>query len=299
MTHATAALPATRPAVLRAVALALLAYATFSAMDTLVKLLAQSFHPVQIACLVAWGGTLPGLLSALLCREPQRLRARAPRLQLVRGLLMLVGGVAAFVGYALLPLADAYAIGFTQPLIVTAASVVILGERVGWRRWTAIFVGFLGVLILLRPGAGVIGLGAVAALVNAFCNGLGNVLLRRGGATDTAEAFSFYGNLTIALGTLPAMYWLWVMPTLGQGLLFLVAGLLVGTAFLVLAHAYRMTPAGVLAPFQYSQMPYAILVGILVFGDLPDPLMLVGAAIIIGSGLYILHREQRRPGEGG
>ena len=92
---------------------------------------------------------------------------------------MLVGGVATFAAYALLPLADAYAIGFTQPLIVIALAWPLLGERVGLRRWAAVLVSFVGVLIVLRPGAGVFGLGALAALVNALCNGTAILLIRR------------------------------------------------------------------------------------------------------------------------
>jgi drug/metabolite transporter (DMT)-like permease len=288
------ALPAAgapRAATLRAILLALLAFASFSTMDTFVKLLAERFPPVQIACFVATAGLLPPVLAALLRQDPGRLATHAPRLQLLRGVLMLVGGVAAFVGYSLLPLADAYAIAFTQPLIVTAMSMPLLGERVGPRRWAAVLVGFLGVLVVLRPGAGVLGLGALAAGINALGNGLALVLIRRAHATETAEAFAFWGNLVIALGTAPALLWFWTTPAAADLGLFLLAGLCGGTSFLVLSQAFRLAHAAVIAPFQYSQMPYAILVGLLVFGDRPDPLTLLGAAIVIGSGLYILQRE--------
>jgi drug/metabolite transporter (DMT)-like permease len=288
------ALPAAgapRAATLRAILLALLAFASFSTMDTFVKLLAERFPPVQIACFVATAGLLPPVLAALLRQDPGRLATHAPRLQLLRGVLMLVGGVAAFVGYSLLPLADAYAIAFTQPLIVTAMSMPLLGERVGPRRWAAVLVGFLGVLVVLRPGAGVLGLGALAAGINAVGNGLALVLIRRAHATETAEAFAFWGNLVIALGTAPALLWFWTTPAAADLGLFLLAGLCGGTSFLVLSQAFKLAHAAVIAPFQYSQMPYAILVGLVVFGDRPDPLTLLGAAIVIGSGLYILQRE--------
>src|SRR5688500_17276409 len=136
--------------VLRAILMALAAYASFSIMDTLVKLLSACFHPVQLACFVATAGLIPAVASALLRRDPRALASRARRLQLVRGLLMLLGGVAAFASYALLPLADAYAIAFTQPLIVTALAWPLLGERVGWHRWAAVLVSFVSVLIVLR-----------------------------------------------------------------------------------------------------------------------------------------------------
>ena len=277
----------------RAIRLALLAYAAFSTMDTLVKLLSASFHPVQIACLVAAANLLVPVLAALARGEPRRLRTKAPRLQLLRGLLMLVGGVAAFVGYALLPLADAYAIAFTQPLLVTALAVPLLGERVGVRRWAAIAVGFGGILLVLRPGSGIAGLGALAAIVNVLGNGLALTLIRRAHAQESAEAFAFWGNLVIALGTALALPWLWRTPDLAELGLFLLAGLCGGTAFLVLAQAYRLAPAAVVAPFQYSQMPYAILAGLVLFGDRPEPMTLLGAAIVIATGLYLLQQEQR------
>ena len=277
--------------VLRAIVMALGAYASFSLMDTLVKLLSARFHPVQIACFVATAGLVPAVASALLRRDPRSLQSHARRLQLVRGLLMLVGGVAAFVSYASLPLADAYAIGFTQPLIITALAWPLLGERVDARRWAAVLVSFVGVLIVLRPGAGVLGLGAIAALVNALCNGSAIVLIRRAHAREPAEAFAFWGNAVIATGTALALPWFWVTPTLPELGLFLVAGLLGGTSFLVLARSIKLAPAATIAPFQYSQMTYAILVGLLVFGDMPDPLTLTGAAVIIASGLYVLRRE--------
>jgi drug/metabolite transporter (DMT)-like permease len=294
MKAAAAALPtaaADRRATLRAVLLALLAYASFTTMDTLVKLLSARFHAIEIACLVAAAGVLPPVLSAFLQREPRRLATRAPGLQLLRGLLMLAGGVAAFTAYALLPLADAYTIAFTQPLIVIALSVPLLGERVGWRRWAAVLVGFTGVLVMLRPGAGMLGAGALAAGINALCNGLALALIRRASARDAPEAFAFWGNAVLAAGASLALPWFWTTPTLAELGLFLLAGTCSGTSFLMLAAAFRSAPAAVVAPFQYSQMPYAILVGLFVFGDRPDLWALLGAAIVIGSGLYVLQLE--------
>lgn len=280
---------------LLAVALANLAYATFTGMDTLVKLLSESFHPVQIACLVALVGMVPPVLAGLLRGGPRRLATRRPGVQLVRGLAMLVGGVAAFMAYALMPLADAYAVNFTQPLIITALAVPLLRERVEWQRWLAVAIGFMGVLVMLRPGGGVLGMGAMFALVNAFGNGLALLLVRRLGPDETAEACVLWGNATIVLGTAPLLFWLGRMPDLQQALLFLAAGACGGIAFLLLSRAYQMAAAGLLAPFQYCQMPYALVVGLLVFGQGPNLGTILGAAIVIASGLYLLERERRRP----
>ena len=193
--------------------------------------------------------------------------------------------------YALLPLADAYAIGFTQPLIVIALASPLLGERVGLRRWAAVVVSFVGVLIVLRPGAGVFGLGALAALVNALCNGTAILLIRRAHARETAEAFAFWGNAVIAAGTALILPWFWVTPSLSEFGLFLVAGLLGGFSSLVIAYALKLAPAATIAPFQYSQMTYAILAGVMLFYDVPDPITLLGAVVIIASGLLVLRQE--------
>ena len=164
----------------RAIRLALLAYAAFSTMDTAVKLLSARFHPVQIACLVATMSLLVPVLAACLRGEPRRLRTRAPGLQLLRGLLMLIGGVAAFAAYALMPLADAYAIAFTMPLLVTALAVPLLGERVGARRWAAIGVGFAGVLVVSGE-TGEVNIGEKISTTQSQISGLG-------GATGTNTA---------------------------------------------------------------------------------------------------------------
>lgn len=284
--------PASSP-VLRAILMTLGACASFSVMDTLVKLLSARFHPVQIACFIATVGLIPAVVSAISRRDPRALHTRAWRLQLGRGVLMLIGGVAAFISYAALPLADAYAIGFMQPLIITALAWPLLGERIDTRRWAAVLVSFMGVLIVLRPGAGVFGLGAVAALVNALCNGSAVVLIRRAHARDAAEAFAFWGNAVVACGTALALPWFWVTPTAAELGVFLIAGLLGGSSFLVMARALQLAPAPAIAPFQYSQMTYGILVGLFVFGDVPDPLTLIGAGVIIASGLYVLRATTR------
>ena len=161
--------------------------------------------------------------------------------------------LAIFWSYPRLPLADAYAILFASPLLVTALAVPLLGERVGWRRWAAVVVGFLGVLVMLWPGADVLGVGALAAMVNAIGNGLALVLIRRGSARDSAEAFAFWGNAVIAAGSALALPWFWVDPTPLDLGLFLLAGSCSGTSFLVLAAAYRQAPTAILAPFNTAR----------------------------------------------
>lgn len=294
MTTSTLVLAA--PRVLAGMLMALAGALGYTAMDTLVKLLTARLPSVQILLIVYLVGMLPPLLWCLATGNRAALRSRRPLVQLVRGLAMLLASALFFHALSRLPLADAYALLFTMPLIITALSVPMLGERVGWRRLGAVLVGFAGVLIMLRPGGGLLEPAALGVLGCAAAAALSNVLIRRFGAVETALSFVVYGNLIAVAGTLPFAAAVWVTPLAAELPLLLTAGLLGGLAGLAVTTAYRVAPAAVIAPFQYMQMPGGLIVGYLLFGDLPEPLMLLGAAIIIGSGLYILHREARLGG---
>ena len=291
MTTSTLVLAA--PRVVAGMLMALAGAFGYTAMDTVVKLLTARLPPVQILLVVYGVGVLPPLFWCLATGNRAALRSRRPLVQLVRGLAMLLASLLFFRALSRLPLADAYALLFTMPLIITALSVPMLGEPVGWRRLMAVIVGFIGVLVMLRPGSGIVEPAALGVLGCAAAAGFSNVLIRRFGATESAESFVVYGNLIAVLGTLPFAASVWVAPTAAETPLLLTAGVLGGLAALAVATAYRVAPAALVAPFQYMQMPGGLLVGYLLFGDLPEPLMLVGAAVIIGSGLYILHREAR------
>ncbi len=277
-----------------AIALTLAAFALFTGMDSCVKLLSGRYPTAQIACLNALFALLPMLCAAGWGGGLHRLRTRRLPLQGLRGLCQASGVPLTFFAYSLMPLADAYALLFTMPLIITALSVPVLGEPVGPRRWAAVLVGFLGVLIVLRPGSGLIGLGTIAALGGAFLNACGMMILRRLGSTDNPEAAAFYGNLTIVLVMALALPFVLTEPAPVDLVLSALGGVLGGTAYLLLAHAYKRAPAALVAPFQYAQMPFALIAGLLLFGNRPEPMMLVGASVVIGSGLYILHRETLR-----
>ncbi|HMR32415.1 MAG TPA: DMT family transporter [Geminicoccaceae bacterium] len=291
MTTSTLVLAA--PRVVAGMLMALAGALGYTAMDTVVKLLTAHLPSVQILFVVYGVGLLPPLAWCLATGNAAALRSRRPLVQLVRGLAMLLASLLFFHALSRLPLADAYALLFTMPLIITALSVPMLGEPVGWRRLAAVIAGFLGVLVMLRPGSGIVEPAALGVLACAAAAGFGNVLIRRFGAVETAESFVVWGNLTVVVGTLPFAAAAWVTPTAAELPLLLVAGLLGGLAALAVTTAYRVTPAALVAPFQYMQMPGGLLTGYLLFGDLPEPLMLAGAGIIIGSGLYILHREAR------
>jgi drug/metabolite transporter (DMT)-like permease len=210
----------------------------------------------------------------------------------------LLSSFLAFYAYSRLPLADAYAIIFATPLLITALSVPILGEAVGWRRWSAVVVGFVGVLIMLRPGVAPVGAGSFAALGAACASACAILLVRKLSVTETTTSIAFYSSL-IVLVVMGALFGhSFVVPGMLDLALMAGSGLLGGSALLLLIAAYRRSPAALVAPFQYSQMLWAIVLGALFWGDLPEVAMLLGASIVAASGLFILHRETtlgRRP----
>lgn len=285
------------------VLLALAAFAMFSAMDTGVKLLGARYHVLQ----VAWFNSLFALLAVVaigLARGGwHRLRPRQWRLHFLRWGVSFGATLAIFWAYPRLPLAEAYAILFAAPLLITALSAPILGERVGWRRWAAVVVGFLGVLVILAPGGGVVSWPALVTLGGAVGHALNMLIIRKLGrqaGEEPLEAMGVVGNTLTALACgllLPAV---WVTPGPADWALATATGAVGGAAFLLLSAAFRLAPAALLAPFQYSQMLYAILVGWALFADRPSGRVLIGAAIVIGSGLYVLRHERaaRRIAEG-
>lgn len=271
---------------------ALVAFALFSGMDTTIKLLTASYAVTQVAFFNALFAIIPQAF--VIARGGLHL-LHTKRLWLhgVRGLIAVTGAICTFFAYSQLPLAKAYAILFAMPLIITALSVPLLREPVGWRRWCAVLTGFAGVVIMLRPETGDLDIGTIAALVGATFNSLAIIMLRKLQTTETAEAVAVYANLFGLIGMGSTLPFVFVAPSLPDLLLSVLGGSLAGIAFLLLIRAYRMAPAVVVAPFQYSQMIHGLLIGWLIFDTLPEASTLLGAPIVIGSGLFILWRESR------
>lgn len=272
--------------------LAIGAFAFFSVMDVLVKLLSARYSVPQIIFFNCVFSMMPILAYAAMTGGIyNNVRTTRMRMHLMRSCIGVVGGMSGFYAYSRMPIADAYALAFAAPLFITALSVPILKEQVGWRRWTAVGVGFAGVLVMLRPGAGVVDIGAFAALGGAFCYSVNMLIARRMRGTEKPVSFAFYSTLTslvVSAGILPLV---WVAPTAGDIGLHAAAGLIAGGSVIALLTAFRQAPAAVVAPFQYSQMIWGVLSGYLIWGFVPDVWLGVGAAIVIGSGLYILYRE--------
>ncbi|HXZ00248.1 MAG TPA: DMT family transporter [Stellaceae bacterium] len=275
-----------------AIGMVLLAVALFSVMDALSKLMAVRIDPIELV----WGRylTILALLAPLLLRQPRLLATARPGLQLLRGVCVLGAALLFIAGLARLALADATAIGFASPLLVTALSIPLLHEQIGVRRWSAVAVGFLGVLVVIRPGSGAVGPAAALPLLSAACWALSIVATRRVGHADPAATTLFYSTLVgfVLSGLALPIVWRplsavdWVMMT--------AMGVLSATGQYLLIAALARGAASLLAAFSYSQMIWSMLVGFLVFGTAPAPWTWLGVALIIASGLYIAHRERMR-----
>ncbi len=265
----------------------------FVSLDTVAKHLVSSYPVLQ----VVWGRFLFHVILAALILGPRfgfLVRSANLPLQIVRSILLLATTVLFFSGVRLLPLADASAIMFTSPILLSILAIPFLGEKIGPYRWAAIFVAFLGALVVVRPGTGVMGVGALFLLGCAFCNACYQLITRKLRGTDEARTTLLYTGLAGAVGTSLAVPLVWTPIAPGDWPLFAALGVFGCLGHFTLIKAFQSAPATVVAPFSYASLIWAILLGFLVFGDLPDLWTLVGATIIAGGGLYILHRQQVR-----
>ena len=272
---------------------ALAAMGIFATHDAVVKFLGATYSPVQIVFFAALLSFPLIAIVILQDRSGGSLRPIRPGWVALRTATMIVTGLAAFHAFATLPLAQAYAILFAIPLLITILSIPILGERVRLRRWAAVIVGLIGVLIVLRPGQAPLSLGHLAALLAACTGALSAIIVRKVGTGERPVVLLIYpllGNFFVTGALLPLVYK--PMPAAHFGLLGVIAVLgLVATLLSILS--YRWAEAVIAAPMQYSQILWAALYGLLFFGERPDRATLVGAAIVIASGIYIVVRETR------
>jgi len=274
--------------------LALLAFVLFSTHDVIVKLLGGSYSPVQIVFFSVLLGLPIAMLLLMRDRTDGNLLPRYPGWTALRTGAAVLTGVSVFYAFSVLPMAQTYAILFATPLLITVLSVPMLGERVGWRRSAAVLVGLCGVLVVLRPGtAGAeLGLGHLAALLGALGGAIASIIVRKIGAEERNVVLLLYpmmANLAVMGLALPFVYR--PMPLADLGALAAMAALALAASLAVIA-AYKRAPAFQVAPMQYSQMIWAILFGALIFGEVVDLFTILGAAIIIASGVFIVVREE-------
>lgn len=280
-----------RAETLQGIGLIALAMALLSTMDAVVKWLATDYSTVQLMFFRSVFAFLP--LAPLVLRSgwAGSLRTQRPGDHALRGLFGLAALGCFFWSLSLLPLADATAITFAAPLFVTALSLPLLGEVVRARRWTAVGVGFLGVLVMIQPGVGIFQPAALLPLAAALFLALMVIQVRRLTRTESDTTIVLYYTIISTLVTGAVVPFYWATPNLTDFLLLALVGVLGGLGQLVLTAAYRRTEASILAPFDYTAMVWAVLFGFLLWGELPAPNIWLGVAIVIASGIYIIYRE--------
>ena len=213
--------------------------------------------------------------------------------QLARSVLVLLATACMFTAVGLMPLADAIAITFLAPILITALSVPFLGEKIGLRRWMAVFVGFAGMLVIVRPGGGLFQLAALLPIAVTVFYAFYQIITRMiSHRTDPINSV-FYTAIVGAIVMSAVVPFFWEAPTLEQWGMMMGAGLLGGLGHFAIILAYQRAEAPLVAPFAYTELIWATILGLAFFGDFPGTGTFVGAAIIAASGIYILHRERR------
>lgn len=280
-----------RTARLAGIGLMVLSIAMFSLGDAVGKFLVSTYAVGQLLMLRA--------CAALLVLAPVAWRNRAqfrnierPWLQLFRVVLSTLEVAAFFLAVVYLPLADVITYYLAGPIFVTAMSALFLGEQVGWRRWTAILIGFCGVLIALRPSTQTFSLPALIALGGSLSFATLMLITRslRGTPDIVMTSSQFIGTFTLGAAMAPFG---WVAPSPGSLVLFAAAGLISVTALFCVNRSLKLAPASVVVPYQYTMIVWAVIFGYVVFNDVPHPATIAGATIIIGAGLYIFLRERK------
>lgn len=282
---------------LRGILLMVCAVSTFSLLDTTAKYLVQSYPVGQVVWARYVGHVV--LAAALLLPLYGRglLVSERPGLQVLRSLFLFGATCANFAALQFLQLAETSSILFSAPFMVAMLAVPLLGEHIGPRRWAAIGIGFFGVLIVMRPGLGLVHWAASLSLLCALFGACYQITTRKLAGVDRAVTTQFYSALVGALVITPLAPFVWRTPDLKDGILMVCLGALGGFGHWLLILAHRLAPAPILAPFSYVQLLPMILLGYLVFGDFPDHWTLIGAGIVLSSGLYLLYRERKaKPG---
>jgi drug/metabolite transporter (DMT)-like permease len=266
----------------------------FILLDAIMKYLLADISLVQVVWARFFFATL---VAAAICGRqlPQRIRSKAYGGQVIRSILLMATTAAFSAGIRTTPLATGTTIMFMSPIIVTLLAIPLLGEHVGLRRWLGIVTGMAGALFVVRPwesGIGGLDVGALFLLLAATFNALYQIMTRILRGEDSLTTLLFTASAGAVVTSL-IVSWHWTAPTLLQWLLMIGSGVMGALGHLCLIRAFRLAPASVLAPFSYSSMVWATLLGLLIWHDWPDTWTWIGASLIIGSGLYIFHRENR------
>lgn len=286
---------------LAGIGLKVLSTAAFAAMAVLVKLIADRYPLGEITFCRSFFALVPVFAWVAWRRQfPAVFRTRNIGGHVLRSAVGMAAMFLGFAGLALLPIADATAIGYASPLLTVMLAAFILREKVRVYRWSAVVVGLIGVLIILSdyvvpggPGPGRSVLGALVQLASAFFGAFAAIQIRRLTLTEPAATIVVYFSLFCAAVSLSTLPFGWVMPTGTDALILMGTGLFGGLGQVLMTQSFRYADASVLAPFDYVSMLWALMASILLFATLPTANMLVGAAVVIASGLFVIYRERQ------
>ncbi len=273
--------------------LALLAFGIYATHDSVVKYMGADYSPFQLIFFSVLFGFPMAMLMMMGDSKPGTLKPVHPWWMAIRTVASVITGISAFYAFTVLPLAQVYVVVFATPLIITILAIPILGEKVRIRRWLAVIVGLMGVVVVMNPGSAELGLGHAAALVAAVGGSVASIIVRKVGAEERPIVLMLYpmiANFVVVAIALPFVYEPMPIEHLGLVALMSALGWIGG---LVIIAAYKAGEAVIVAPMQYSQIIWATAYGLLFFGETIDLRTMIGAAIIIASGLYIVLRESR------
>ena len=282
----------------------------FILQDALIKWLSGDYPLHEIVLVRATSAIAVTLFMMRLEGGIHLLRTHRLGLQLTRSALLVLANGAFYVALASMAIAEATSIFFVAPLIITALSALLLREPVGPRRWAAVCVGLAGVIVMMRPGEGVLRLVALLPIFAATAYAFMQIITRRLGTTERASTIAFYAQAgfiaaSVAIGlvagdgrfapednaSLAFLLRAWTVPSVGDAALFLGMGVMNGVGGYLMSQAYRIARPAAIAPFEYVALPMAVFWGVVFFGDWPDLVTYAGMALICASGLYVLHRE--------
>ena len=269
----------------------------FCTMDAMVKALGSTYDAFQLMLFRSAIAMAPVAVIIWRSGGMRSVHPNRPWLQAARIIVAFGSTLGFFYVFPRMPLVDAYAISYAAPLFMVALSVPMLGEPVGWRRWTAVFVGFAGVLVMLDPWGIEFHAMSLIVLGATFCYALSTVMLRLLSRHDSDVVALFWISLATSGASLVGAVPVWVWPTAIDWVWLVTMGLLGGIAQILNTRAWRLAPTAVLAPFDYTSIVLAVLFGYLWFKEEPSWMVWFGLPLVMGSGLYILHRERVRSRE--
>lgn len=276
---------------LQAALLMLASTAVTSVQNVVIRLLSDSgIHPFEIAFFRSSFGFV-AMAAIVLAAVRSWPRTAALKMLAASSLFHLGAMLSFFYGLSLMPLAEAASLTFTQPLFGSLAAAFFLGEKVHARRWVAIFVGLLGVMIVLRPGVVPIGLGPALVLFSTVAFAGVTVLVKRMSASESTTTVVFYQSFFMTFLTMPTAIATWTMPSLPHLGLLIALGVMSTIGWLLFTRAFALADTSALLPLEFTRLPFVALLGYLLFAETPDMWVWIGAAIIFGSSLSIAHRE--------